>query len=84
MRPPSAVVALLHDIHADAASGQSGQLFGRGEARLEDEAGQPALIGVLVGAEQAPFDRARADAVERKTAAIVGQFDHDFIGLLRQ
>ena len=72
----------LHDlladhVHPDAAAGDVGDLRGRGEARLEDEA-EHFLIGKMFAAgDQAALLGLGEDLFAHQAAAVVGNLDVD-------
>ena len=73
-----------HDVHADAAAGNAGDLRGGGEAGREDEI---ADLGVGFGrhlgfAGEALLDGLGADAREIEAAAVVGDLDDDVAALV--
>ena len=69
----------LHDVHADAAPGDVGNCFRRGEAGHEDQVADLAVghfSGVLRG-QNPTLHRLRPDRLQIESAAIIGDLDVD-------
>ena len=73
-----------HDVHADAAAGNAGDLRGGGKAGREDEIANFAVgLGRHLGlAGKTALDRLGADAREIEAAAVVGDLDDDVTALV--
>ena len=66
-----------HDVHADAAAGDVGDLRGRGEARLEDEPRDASsVMSIEFGRrDETPLQRLGRDAGDIESAPVVGDLD---------
>ena len=74
----------LHDVHADAAAGDFGDLFGRAESGAKDEVeslgfGEPRGF---FRRRQAKFDGLCANLLRVDAATVVGDFDDDLVAVV--
>ncbi|MCY1273692.1 hypothetical protein D9M70_223030 [compost metagenome] len=71
----------MHHIHADATTGNLGDLVGGGEARFEDELQDFVVRQVGLGVHHAALDGLAAHGLELDAGAIVGQGQDDIPAL---